>query len=115
VHYCLWPSSKGRLLTKADEQSGKKEFLKGIVLAISNPINFLTWSGIVFILKTYNLNKTIEIIHLFSIILVIFIAQIFSTLGSPKLDFQNKHLFKFKIALTGILILAGIKVLIDER
>ncbi|MFT5884115.1 MAG: L-lysine exporter family protein LysE/ArgO [Arcticibacterium sp.] len=95
--------------------SGVKLFGKGMLLTISNPLNFLIWSGINFHLKTYSFSKTVEAFHLYGVILVIFLTQMMVIFFSHKIEdsLDEKYLKVFKWILTVVLVLAAAKILLD--
>ena len=95
--------------------TGAKLFGKGILLTISNPLNFLIWSGINFHLKTYPFSKMVEAFHLYGLILVILLSQMTVIFFSHKIkdSLDEKYLKVFKWILTVVLVLAAVKILLD--
>ncbi|MFT4734559.1 MAG: L-lysine exporter family protein LysE/ArgO [Arcticibacterium sp.] len=94
--------------------TGARLFVKGILLTVSNPLNFLIWSGINFHLKSYSFSKAVEAFHLYGLILIIFLSQMTVIFFSHKIKdrLDEKYSKVFKWILTVVLVLAAAKILV---
>lgn len=93
--------------------SGLQLYLKGVVLNVFNPLNFVTWTAIVLGVKSYKLSPKEEIFHLLLIIACIFTFEFFLAYYANKLShfFEGKNLKRMKIFIALIMFGAAIKLL----
>jgi threonine/homoserine/homoserine lactone efflux protein len=87
-------------------------FLKGVVLNVFNPLNFLTWTAIVLAIKSHKLSITGEIAHLAVILLTILVMELILAHFAYRMRylFQSQNLRRMKIFVSLVMFLAALKL-----